>query len=125
MSPVGRTARGRRSGLLGTARVLALTFGGLTLAACATESSIVALPVPPVPSAPAPTTVLQAALQSEMDADVLAFYRAREFRSAWLDWRDVAAVRGVLGRADEQGLHARDYTLPVGGRPTPIQEAAR
>jgi L,D-transpeptidase YcbB len=126
MSPGGRTARGRRSCLLGTARVLALTLGGLTLAACATtEPSILALPIAPVPSPPAPTTVLQAALQSEMDADVLAFYRAREFRSAWLDWRDVAAVRDALGRADEQGLRARDYTLPAGGRPTPVQEAAR
>jgi murein L,D-transpeptidase YcbB/YkuD len=52
-----------------------------------------------------------------MDADIQAFYQARNFQPAWSGSAEAesnaAMVRDVLERAGEQGLRPRDYLGPL------------
>jgi murein L,D-transpeptidase YcbB/YkuD len=127
MDPSGRRkGEAVRSRLLGTARVLALSVGALALASCAgKEPPILAIPVAPAPPPQPGLSPLQILLQSQASPDVVAFYRARDFRDAWRDESKVAEIRTALRQADEQGLRISDYTLPAGSRPAPALEAAR
>jgi murein L,D-transpeptidase YcbB/YkuD len=61
----------------------------------------------------------RSAVQAQEHADVLAFYRARDFRPAWTDTKALTLVRETLARADEQGLRSGDYAIPAGVLPAP------
>jgi murein L,D-transpeptidase YcbB/YkuD len=90
----------------------ALLLAALVLTACATTG----------PRGPSPLEEMllarEAAGASEETAQLLAFYRARDFRPAWIVGADAVAraelAEEVLSRAHEQGLHPRDYTVTPG-----------
>jgi murein L,D-transpeptidase YcbB/YkuD len=125
MNAAAPTAKAGRS-RIAAVRALALTLGALALASCAAnDRAILALPVALEPLPQQGSAALRAALQSQANPDVLAFYKARDFRPAWIDDSKVAELRTVLGRADEQGLRNSDYAPPAAIRPGSAVESAR
>src|SRR5215471_1717653 len=115
-------------------RAATITFSGLLLASCA---GTMPAQTPPlnfhIPQDP--TSLTSSALKQMLSGksavlpQLVGFYEMRGFQPVWtssLEGLEMEAeIRGVLSRADEQGLRVEDYLPPTFGKPASGEKAAQ
>ncbi len=125
----GRASPAQRKRANRPFRAAMMTISILTAAGCAGMK-----PVSPPPAIVEqdPVSITRFALRDMLlspgekrDADVLAFYKARDYRPAWTANADAQSARAVLTRAHEQGLSDKDYALPGDGPAAPGAKLAQ